>query len=287
MNLSLRSYYFNFIEQLCTIYEKGEAESIADIVFEDLLLMKRHHIHILDKEFGDAEIAQFNSILSRLLHHEPVQYVLGITDFYGLRFRVNKHVLIPRRETEELVEMVIKDVRASGVKTLSILDIGTGSGCIPVSLKKNLPFAIVSAMDISEEALEVAKENAFLNKTDVTFIHDSILSPVSFSPEKKFDIIISNPPYISVSEKSDMHKNVLEYEPHLALFVENNDVLLFYRAIAGFAQKHLTEQGKVYVEINEAYGPDVKDLFVQHGFTNTVVLQDMQGKDRMVSASIS
>jgi release factor glutamine methyltransferase len=285
MNQSLRTYYLYFTEQLYTVYEKGEAESIADIVFEELLLMKRHHIHILNKDLGEAEISQFNMILSRLLTHEPVQYVLGVADFYGLRFRVNRSVLIPRRETEELVDLVVKEVRISGVKALSVLDIGTGSGCIPVSLKKNLPFATVSAMDVSQDALDIAKENAFLNKTDVTFIHDSILKPLSFTPETVFDIIISNPPYIALSEKSSMHKNVLEYEPHLALFVENDNPLLFYKAIAGFAKKQLTSNGKVYVEINEAYGPEVLHLFTQSGFKDVLLIKDMQDKDRIVSAS--
>jgi release factor glutamine methyltransferase len=284
MNQPLRIYYHHFIEQLYSVYEKSEAEGITDIVFEELLMMKRHHIHILEKELGEVEINQFNAILSRLLTYEPVQYVLGISDFYGLRFRVNRHVLIPRRETEELVDLVVKEVRALGIKTLSILDIGTGSGCIPVALKKNLPFADVSAMDVSQDALEVARENAFLNKTDVLFVQDSILTPSSFT-DAEYDIIISNPPYIALPEKESMHKNVLDYEPHLALFVEDTDPLLFYRAIAVFAKRHLKETGKLYVEINEAYGPEVKQLFEETGFRDARLIKDMQGKNRMVAAS--
>jgi release factor glutamine methyltransferase len=196
-------------------------------------------------------------------------------------------VLIPRPETEELVEFILSEVRNHKSEVSQILDIGTGSGCIAIALKKNLPDANVSAIDISDEALLIAKANAILNQTIVNFLRADILSPIS--PKNKsegtFDIIVSNPPYVRISEKEKMSKNVLDYEPHLALFVNDNDPLLFYKAIAEFALENLSPNGKLYFEINEALGAEIKKLLEEKGFKNVEVKKDMSGKERMTVAS--
>ena len=294
MTQSLRSYYQNFVIQLQTIYEVSEAESIANIVFEEILYIKKQHIFFLDKQINDGEIEQLNFILGKLLKHEPVQYVLGVADFFGFRFKVDKNVLIPRRETEELVDLIIKDVRntkpESGSqieKEINILDIGTGSGCIAISLKKNLPFAQLTAIDISKEAIKVASENAFLNKVAVDFIEADILNSQLSSLDSQFNIIVSNPPYITVEEKNKMLKNVLEFEPHNALFITNNDPLQFYKAIADFAKDHLKENGKLYFEINEMFGNEVKEMLEDKDFTQVEIIKDMQGKERIVKCIFS
>ena len=299
MTQSLRSYYQNFVNQLQTIYEVSEAESIANIVFEEILYIKKQHIFFLDKQINDGEIEQLNFILGKLLKHEPVQYVLGVADFFGFRFKVDKNVLIPRRETEELVDLIIKDVRntkpESGSqieKEINILDIGTGSGCIAISLKKNLPFAQLTAIDISKEAIKVASENAFLNKVAIDFIEADILNsqisiPIAIGTNSQFNIIVSNPPYITDEEKNKMLKNVLEFEPHNALFITNNDPLQFYKAIADFAKEHLKENGKLYFEINEMFGFEVKEMLENKDFTQVEIIKDMQGKERIVKCILS
>jgi len=299
MNILLRTYYENFLKKLSEVYETAEAQSIANIVFEDVLMMKRHHIFMLEKDLTQGDTEMLDGILNKLLKHEPVQYVLGMADFFGLRFKVNKNVLIPRRETEELVDAIVKEVRGwkmEGEKGMNILDICTGSGCIAIAIKKNIPAAHVSAVDISKDALEVATENAMLNKVDVDFYEGDILTshpdsyrdPLTTSSFSTFNypfsIIVSNPPYITQKEKETMHQNVLGYEPHLALFVSNENPLLFYEAIANFAQQHLSPNGKLFVEINESFGNEVAALFTAKGFTKNTIVKDMQGKDRFVCA---
>ena len=285
----IRIYYQNFVLQLQSIYEVNEAESIAGIVFEELFMMTKHHIFILEKELDDEQISHLNLILNRLFTHEPVQYILGVSDFYGLRFKVNKHVLIPRRETEELVDLIIKDVKGWKMEVgtkINVLDIGTGSGCIAISLKKNLPLAQLSAMDISKEALEIANENALLNKVDIYLIHDTILQTPNTKHQTKYDIIVSNPPYITEDEKKEMLKNVLEHEPHLALFVPNDNPLKFYIAIADFAKNNLTPNGKLYFEINEMFGNEIQLILKENGFQHIEIIRDMQQKNRMVRCSL-
>lgn len=288
MSQPIRTYYQNFVIKLQTIYEIDEAESIANIVFEELFMMKKHHILILEKDLLEEDIAQLDVILNRLIKHEPVQYVLGIADFFGLRFKVNKNVLIPRRETEELVDLIIKDVRKwkldSG-KKINILDIGTGNGCIAISLKKNMPFANLSAIDISTDAIKVATENALLNKVDIDFVEDDILQTTNNKPQTFYNIIVSNPPYITIAEKDKMLKNVLEHEPHNALFITDNNPLQFYKAIASFAKIHLNEGGKLYFEINELFGNEVKKMLTENGFQKIEIIKDMQGKDRIVKCN--
>jgi release factor glutamine methyltransferase len=216
-------------------------------------------------------------ITEELIHGKPVQYVIGETEFYGCRIKVNENVLIPRPETEELVDWIIKLVPN---KELTILDICTGSGCIPIALKKNLPKAEVAACDISHEALEMAMKNAVLNKTDVRFFYTNILNP-TVSSWSTFDLIISNPPYVRNSEKQLMHKNVLEFEPHLALFVEDDEALIFYRKITELAKSKLKQGGFLFFEINEAYGKEIAELLEENGFKDVEIRKDMFGKDRM------
>ena len=213
----------------------------------------------------------------------------GSTEFYGCKIRVNESVLIPRPETEELVELIVKEVRDKdqGASEINILDIGTGSGCIAVSLKKKLPCANIFAFDISEDALTVAKTNGILNQTKINFIQADIFSLIPNSRKEKgvYDIIVSNPPYVRASEKGKMDKNVLDYEPHLALFVKDDDALVFYEAIASFALHNLAPNGMLYFEINEALGNEVKALLNEKGFKNAEIKKDMSGKDRIATAS--
>lgn len=268
---------------LTTIYEQREAENITDLLMEHLTSLKKTERR-LKKELvlslqQEARLAEYTDLL---LKHRPIQYVINESWFYGMRLYVDESVLIPRPETEELAEWIIKD--SSKSNHINILDIGTGSGCIAVALKKNIPEASVSAIDISEKALKVAQKNALDQDVFVQFIQMDILK----APEKNtfplFTVIVSNPPYIPVTDKTTMQQNVLDYEPHSALFVEDNDPLLFYTAIARFAAQHLQVNGSIYCEIHEAMGEPVKKLFTEKGFSNTVIRKDMQGKDRMIKA---
>ena len=239
-------------------------------------------------KLNDEQNIIASQYLERLKNHEPIQYILGETEFYGLKFKVNPSVLIPRPETEELVEWVKpphppKGGFLSGTPTL--LDVGTGSGCIAVALKKKFPSANVSAMDISPEALALAKENAALNEVNIEFIQDDILHPAA--TDRKWDVIVSNPPYIPASEQRYLHKNVTDFEPHLALFVQDNDPLIFYRKIAEFALSHLTAGGRLYVEIHQSLGRQCCQLLESMGFQSVELRKDLSGNDRMISSFAS
>jgi release factor glutamine methyltransferase len=235
--------------------------------------------------FLEEELALWNSILEQLKLEIPIQYLLGSTSFYGLDFEVNENVLIPRPETEELVEWIIKgNPKIEGFKDLKILDIGTGSGCIAISLAKNMPNAKVYAIDISEKALATAKKNALLHKVDVTFITQNILETEDL--KQQFDIIVSNPPYVRNLEKQEIKKNVLDNEPHLALFVEDNDALLFYKKIATLAQKNLLENGQLFFEINQYLGKETITLLEKMNFKNIELRKDIYGNDRMIRGTI-
>ena len=229
------------VNKIKSIYSTGEASSIAAIILEDAFEIKKHHINEEKKLSKNQEI-ELNKIIARLLTHEPVQYVLGKTLFYGLPFFVNKNVLIPRQETEELVAWVVETIRCSLPTVRRILDIGTGSGCIPISIKNKLPNTEVHALDISEGALAVAKKNAVLNNTEIIFHHINILNEDNWHILQKYDLIVSNPPYITEKEKILLAKNVIDYEPHLALFSGNNDAQRFIKKISKFAKRHLNKQ---------------------------------------------
>jgi len=275
-----------FRDELNDTYEKEELESIIAYCLEDFLNIKRAAISLnLETTVSESELLKFNFAIKDLKNHRPLQYVLGLADFYRLRFFVNEQVLIPRPETEELVHLIIQDNKLSAP---SIIDIGTGSGCIPIALKKNIPAAIVSAIDISESALYLAKRNAQKNEVDVYFFLKDILSPDENTEQQlsKYDIIVSNPPYICFSEKEQMHKNVLDYEPHLALFVNDNDPLLFYKAICDFALKNLKVKGKIYFEINQSLAPETRDLLESKGFKNVELIKDLSNNYRILRGNI-
>ncbi len=286
--MNTQRYFAFYCSQLSSVYEKREAENIAHLVFEQFAGLSRLG-RILQKEaeLDKAAIEKLDRALKELLQHKPVQYVIGEAWFYKLKFKVNEQVLIPRPETEELVEWVISSVSSSPPMAGSILDIGTGSGCIAVALKKNLPSFRVSAIDISAPALAVAKENAALYKEEIDFIRMDVLQSQQTTDLPSFDIIVSNPPYVKQSEKNAMRKNVLDYEPHVALFVPDEDTLKFYRAIAVIAKEKLNPGGKLFFEINESLGETVAGLLYEKGFIEIELRKDLSGKDRMVRAVVN
>jgi release factor glutamine methyltransferase len=297
--MNIKNYRTHFIQQLSTIYDIGEAESFFYLILEEKQKLKRIDLALNpDLTFSDEEIQIWNSILEQLKKEIPIQYLLGKTSFYGLEFVVNENVLIPRPETEELVEWIIKsrkwkvgsgELRSESQK-INILDIGTGSGCIAISLAKNIPNAQVFAIDISEKALATAQENTVMNQVNVNFIKTDILKklPTSqFSLPTYFDIIVSNPPYVRELEKQEIKKNVLDNEPHLALFVDDNDALVFYRKIAELAQKNLAPNGQLFFEINQYLGKEMIELLDKMGFKNIELRKDIYGNDRMMKADFN
>jgi len=274
--------------QLYHMYDQREASNISDLVMEKVTEWKRID-RIVNKEVSlsreKEELLAF--YISQLSEHKPVQYVLNEAWFYGMKLYVNENVLIPRPETEELLDWIVEDVLSSqGLQPegMTILDIGTGSGCIALGLKKKFPLAEIYACDISEAALTVALQNAQSQNISLHLIKCNILQPDPMYELPKFSIIVSNPPHIPLSEKPGMQSNVLLYEPHLVLFVEDHDPLIFYEAIAGFAIKHLTATGALFVEIHEQMADGVKNLMVQKGFADIETRSDLQGKERMVRA---
>lgn len=277
-----------FRHELATLYHTREIDSLCMIVLADITGTSSAKI----KAFPELELPQeqsekINSILIRLKTGEPLQYILGHTEFFGLPFKVNPSVLIPRPETEELVEWALNSWQSSvdsWQKPFNLLDIGTGSGCIAISLKKNLPDVQVSAIDISPKALQTAKENAELNEVDINFIEDDILNLKSEIENSKFKIILSNPPYVTLEDKKQMHTNVTDFEPHTALFVPENDPLIFYKTISNFAADHLERGGLLFFEINENYGEQIVELLNHKLFNNIELRNDMSGKARMIKA---
>lgn len=299
---------------LQALYGEREAAGMAWIILEHITGNRRQQLMIRGDEPPEArQLNAISQILQELLKGKPLQYVLGETEFYGLKFKVAPSVLIPRQETEELVHWIIQREAASGSPLttgdnataagrpvtaageaarrvgevagklpVSLLDVGTGSGCIVIALKKNLRGAEAWACDISEKALKLASENASLNEAEITFKQADILDERSWDLFPSFDIIVSNPPYVTESEKAAMAANVLDHEPHLALFVENDDPLRFYRAIARFAMQKLRPGGLLYFEINEAFGPQTLELLRETGFRHINLRKDLNGKDRMV-----
>lgn len=269
-------------------YDTNETEAITLLVINEICNLSKAKT----KAFPETEIPveqseKLNHILEELKTGKPVQYILGKTEFYGLPFYVNPSVLIPRPETEELVEWMLELVGSFKLAVGSILDVGTGSGCIAISLKKNLPGFKVSAIDISAEALQTATSNATLNNVDIKFINDDILNPKSEIEIPKYEIIISNPPYVTLHDKTRMHANVTDFEPHTALFVPENNPLIFYKAIADFAKFNLTENGLLFFEINESYGKETVELLADKGFKEIELRKDMSGRDRMVKATLT
>jgi len=268
------------LEQLSPIYPTQEIESMSMLIFEKVLGLSRIHIRMNQNEtISAANLTQIKEIIRRLIQFEPIQYILGETEFYGCTFKVNPSVLIPRQETEELADWIVHDNK---YLTPTILDIGTGSGCIPISLVKNLPGASAEGWDISPDALLLAEENALKNRVKVSFQCVDILNPIVTQHREKYDIVVSNPPYITISEKALMHKNVIQFEPHLALFVPDSDPLVFYREIADLAVTELKPGGHLYLEINEQYGNETLELLSIKGFNQLILKKDINGKNRMI-----
>jgi release factor glutamine methyltransferase len=337
----IKSYKTKFIKELSSLYDDKEMESFFYLILENFHQIKRIDLALNpEMKMNDKQLLHWERVLAHLKKQKPIQYILGETEFYGLPFLVNENTLIPRPETEELVELIIKqnskseippEPKVNGAKLnskLKILDIGTGSGCIAISLAKNISNAEVFAIDISEKALAVAQKNAAINKVKVNFIQADILKinnleqlPTSNSqlptpsfqlptsifhlpssnsqlptsnfhlPSSNsqlptpFDIIVSNPPYVRNLEKAEINPNVMEYEPHLALFVEDDDALLFYRKIAQLALKNLSPKGKLYFEINQYLGKETVELIKSYGFKKVVLYKDIYGNDRMMEGT--
>ena len=275
--MTTKEAYHKIAESIFHIYGPGESVSISAIVMEDAFGVKRFQLNE-EKHLGEAETIKLKTIISRLLAHEPVQYILGETQFFGLRFLVDPSVLIPRQETEELVAWVIEKMDGRH----RVLDIGTGSGCIPVALKKRLPKLEMHALDVSREALETAKKNAQLNATEIHFHLIDILDENNWDKLPEFDTIISNPPYITEKEKYLLPPHVLDHEPHLALFSTDGDAQQFIKKITAFAKYKLRDGGYLFFETNEFYAPESKRILEQAGFSKTELRKDLNGKDRML-----
>ena len=272
--MTLQDFKLKMISELSSIYEMDELNSIFNLLSEDYLKIPRSKILLADEiDLDESNQTLFLSALERLKTHEPIQYVLGKTNFMDLEFKVNSSVLIPRPETEELVRLMLKE----NLDGKEILDIGTGSGCIAISLAKNFPNAKVSALDISIDALEVAKENARINNVDLEFINADIFE---YQSDKKYDIIVSNPPYILESKKSLMKKNVLDFEPKLALFVNKEDPLIYYDEILSFSLKSLILDGVIYFEINSKFKNEIISLLKKYKLKEFSLVNDMYNKGR-------
>ena len=280
----LKEFKLFFNEALSAIYPKTEIDSFFFILMEEKLKLQRIDT-VLKPDFliTKKNLIDLKTIVKRLQKEEPIQYIIGNTEFYGLPFLVDKNTLIPRPETEELVAWVLNETKVlANNKTieLSILDIGTGTGCIPISLAKNLTSLNISAIDISPEALLIAKQNAILNKVTIEFIELDILNTESLPQE--YDVIISNPPYVRELEKEEIKNNVLKNEPHLALFVADENPLIFYNKIADLAKQQLSKNGMLFFEINQYLGKETVNMLVKKGFKNIQLKKDLFGNDRMI-----
>jgi release factor glutamine methyltransferase len=278
--MSALAKYKESVESLTQIYSKTEAQAMLRIVFEKVLGVPIHQV-LTNINLGIAQwqIEKVDGYLNELKLQKPIQYILGETEFFGITLHVSPSVLIPRPETEELVEWIISNVNDA---KYNILDIGTGSGCIAIALAKHLPQCSISALDISSEALKIARLNAQRASVNVSFFEQNILEVNPIIKAEKFDVVVSNPPYIRESEKTQMRANVIDYEPSLALFVPNGNPLLYYDAIIRFCKDNLSKNGQLFFEINEAFGNELIEVFKQYGFVDIELRKDIFGKDRMI-----
>tara|TARA_R110001583_G_scaffold145635_2_gene297625 strand:- start:61035 stop:61898 length:864 start_codon:yes stop_codon:yes gene_type:complete len=280
--MNIQKFKKQFFSELANIYPTTEIQSFFNILIEYKLNLGRIDVALQpDLNISEADLSFLQKAKNDLKNHIPIQYIIGETEFYGLKFFVNEHVLIPRPETEELVDWIVKDYKDK--KNIKILDIGTGSGCIAISLAKNLPNAAIFALDISSEALKTAKQNAKTNNVKIHFIETDILNTTTLSTT--FDVIVSNPPYVRELEKEQMQQNVLDHEPNLALFVKDNNPLLFYNKISDLAKTHLLKNGNLYFEINQYLGNETVALLKLKGFKNIELKKDIYEVDRMVKCS--
>lgn len=283
---TIQDVFIQFRQQLAALYEASELQSVTLFALNEVTGKSNAQLKAFpETKLSEAERAKIEDVLKQLATGMPVQYAVGQTEFYGLPFEVTPDVLIPRPETEELVDWILREITERKWTKPKILDIGTGSGCIAITLQKNIPQATVSAIDISEAALQVAKENAAMNKVDVDFIKSDILQ-ADFAMRNQFDVIVSNPPYVTQQDKLQMNNRVTDFEPHTALFVPDENPLLFYKAIANFAVQHLKPQGLLFYEINESLGNETVEMLSHKGFINIELKKDMFGKDRMVRAAL-
>ncbi len=282
-----------FKQELNGLYDERELRSIIFIVMEEFTGYSSSQLLTNDDHtVSESTLLKINFAIKDLKEYKPLQYILGYTTFYNLKIKVTSDVMIPRPETEELVKWVIdenkyaKEIKADSVpKVIKLVEIGTGSGCIAIAIKKNIPEISIKAVDISEHALKVARKNADLNKVEINFIQHDIFDKNLYAFKFKIDIIISNPPYVRESEKALMSPNVLNYEPEVALFVKDEQALVYYEAIADFALLRLKPHGCIFVEINEALALEVAELFILKGFKKIKIRQDIHGKDRMLRIS--
>lgn len=287
--MTLKEFKLFFTEALLEIYPKTEIDSFFFILMEEKFNLQRIDT-VLKPDFiiTDNHLIELENIIKRLQKEEPIQYILGKTEFYGLPFFVDENTLIPRSETEELVEWIILETQQLKTKvkdkTLTFLDIGTGTGCIPISLAQNLNNVNISALDISPKALKIANKNAITNKVKINFFETDILKAKKLP--QQFDIIISNPPYVRELEKIEIKNNVLDNEPHLALFVADENPLVFYKKIADLAKKHLTKDGLLFFEINQYLGKETVNMLQEKGFSNIELKKDLFGNDRMIKTGI-
>ncbi len=272
------------LKRLSEIYDEKEAAVMLNILIEDFFgLSKVQQALNPDYRLSESEMLKLHFSVKELLRHKPVQYITGKVNFAGLDLLVNENVLIPRPETEELVALIVNREKENPPET--ILDIGTGSGCIALALKKSFSGARITGIDISNKALDVAQKNAIKNSLDVNFINLDITDESRWKETSRFDLIVSNPPYVTGNDKKTMKRNVLDYEPHNALFVPDNNPLIFYKAIINFAKKHLTSNGKLYFEINETFSNEIAKLLTLSGFEKVMEINDFNGKRRFVSGT--
>lgn len=271
--------------ELSSYYPENEITGLIKVIFEDLF--QKTSVQLVSEDshqISDKMIVLLKNVTKRLKNYEPIQYIIGFTFFYGLKIFVNEDVLIPRQETEELVDLIIEDNKHKSA--LHILDIGTGTGCIAVSLAKYLTNSYVFGLDINKKIIETAEKNSLLNEVQVTYIQGDIFGRLPLLFDEKFDIIVSNPPYVLDKEKENMSLNVLNYEPEKALFVKDNNPLNYYIAISNFSQHHLKTGGQLYFEINENFGEDVCSLLNEKDFKNIRLYKDLNGKDRFVKSNL-
>jgi len=275
----IRSHYRLKLAQL---YNDREADTLLFQLLSDITQMSKAHIlSFPEKTISESELLRVHFGVKDLLKNKPIQYIIGNAEFYGLNFKVNSKVLIPRPETEELVEMVIKNIPENEPR--KVLDVGTGSGCIAIAIKKLRPLCDILAIDISEFALEMAQQNAVLNNVQVQFKKVDFLKKNQVQLLPKFDIVVSNPPYVRNSEKLMMKKNVLDYEPLLALFVDDDNPLIFYEALASFCETNLQAGGMLFAEINQYLSAETEQLFTGNGFKNVNIEKDLFGNDRFLT----
>ncbi|GEM55995.1 protein-(glutamine-N5) methyltransferase, release factor-specific [Flavobacterium branchiophilum NBRC 15030 = ATCC 35035] len=277
--MKIKEYQSFFHESLKGLYDAMEIEHFFYLILEQKRQLRRVDLALEPHlTFSAIEIKEWHIILDQLLQQKPIQYILGTTSFYGMDFLVNENVLIPRPETEELVDLILK--KNPSKASFKILDVGTGSGCIAIALAKNRLHYQVTALDVSEKALTIAQQNATSNGVSIQFWHQNILDCDDLG--QNFDIIVSNPPYVRQLEKAEMHQNVLGYEPALALFVSDEKPLVFYEKITQLAQKNLTPEGQLFFEINQYLGPEMVVLLEQYHFQNVTLLKDIYGNERII-----